>query len=806
MAAETTIDRLRTSLGSSRTLVTVGKAVLLLGLGFFVAWLILPMGDRATTTDGRDPAAARRSGSDGMWTCSMHPQIQQPRPGKCPICAMDLIPVGGGPGMTDLRQIEISPAARQLMNIQVRPAERRFVTNQVRMVGKVEFDETRLRRIAARMPGRIDRLYVDYTGIEVRQGDHLVYLYSPELYSAQQELIQALRSRQQRGEEPGRRTLPGIDLVDSSREKLRLLGVTDEQIREIEEQEQPTSHLTIYAPIGGVVIEKQKQEGDYIQTGDQIYTVADLSQVWVQLDAYESDLVWLRYGQEVSFTTEAYPAEKFTGRIAFISPVLDDRTRTVNVRVNVSNPDRKLKPNMFVRGIAEARIAGGGRVIDAKLAGKWISPMHPEIVKEEPGNCDICGMPLVRAETLGYVSTEDLLTEPPLVIPASAVLWTGTRAVIYVEVPETEQPTFEGREIVLGPRAGDFYLVRNGLEAGEHVVTQGSFKIDSALQIQARPSMMTPEGGGGGGHQHDHGSPTSPGETPPQASTGNAQPEFYAQLEKVEEAFQAVEQAVEASQLQEAREGFQRLHQAIAQVDAELAQGQPAILWRELGMLLSNHAAVGMDAAELPRAQSVIQEASRTMDRLHEEIIQPHQAHSQHAEHDGQVARRLEVSPQFERQMAGLLQHYFNLQSALAGDDPAMAKQVIGQLLSASEQVDDQDLSPRVREAWQRERNNLQSILATMDSQTEMQEIRLTFSQLSGEMEAIVHRFGAGSAGPVYRIHCPMAFGNQGAWWLQPSDEEVRNPYYGARMLKCHDRLEKIASRDANLTLEPVNE
>jgi len=804
MGNETTINRLSTAIRTKRGWVTAAKAVFLLGIGFLLAWVILPGGDRPLAPTGHP--ADHRTDVNGMWTCSMHPQIQQPRPGKCPICAMDLIPVGGGPAMVDLRQIEISPAARQLMNIQVRPVERRYVTTQVRMVGKVEFDETRLRRIAARIPGRIDRLYVDYTGIEVRQGDHLVHLYSPELYSAQQELIQALRSQRQRDEQPTRRTLPGIDLVDSAREKMRLLGVTDEQIREIEDQEQPTSHLTIYAPIGGVVIEKQKQEGDYIQTGDQIYTLADLSQVWVQLDAYESDLIWLRYGQEVSFTTEAYPAEKFTGRIAFISPVLDDRTRTVTIRVNVANPELKLKPNMFVRGIAEAEIASGGRVIDADLAGKWISPMHPEIVKDQPGDCDICGMPLVRAETLGYVSTEDLLTEPPLVIPASAVLWTGTRAIVYVEVPDTDQPTFEGREIVLGPRAGDFYLVRNGLAAGEHVVTQGNFKIDSALQIQARPSMMTPEGGGGGGHQHDHGGPASPGEASPQPVVGHAPPEFYAQLEEVETAFQVVEQAVAASQLQEARQGFQRFDEALSKVDAELAHGQPATLWKELRMLLSNHAAIGMDAVDMQKVQAVAEQAGRTMDRLHEQIIQPHLAHAEHAEHEGKVAQRLEVPPQFSQQLATLLRHYFALQTALAGDDLASAKQAIDEFLSATEQVSEQELPPKVSEAWQRERNNLQLILRKMADQTEIQEVRLTFSQLSGEVEAIVHRFGAGPAGPIYRIHCPMAFGNQGAWWLQSSDEEVRNPYYGARMLKCHDRLEKIASRSHDLTAESVNE
>ncbi len=194
--------------------------------------------------------------------------------------------------------------------------------------------------------------------------------------------------------------------MDSAREKLRLLGLTEEQIAQIETQEKPTDHVTIYAPLGGIVIDKLKQEGERVGLGERIYTIADLNQVWVHLDAYESDLAWVRYGQEVTLSTEAYPGTEFKGRIAFIQPVLNDRTRTVKVRVNVPNPDGKLKPDMFVHAVVRPMVASAGRVLDPSLAGKWISPMHPEIVKDEPGNCDVCGMPLVRAETLGYVAAD----------------------------------------------------------------------------------------------------------------------------------------------------------------------------------------------------------------------------------------------------------------------------------------------------------------------------------------------------------------------------------------------------------------
>jgi Cu(I)/Ag(I) efflux system membrane fusion protein len=265
--------------------------------------------------------------------------------------------------------------------------------------------------------------------------------------------------------------------------------------------------MTIYSPMSGIVVHKNALEGKYVETGTRIYTIADLSRVWALVDAYESDLQWIRYGQEIEFTTESYPGETFKGIIAFIDPLLDPKTRTVKIRVNIENPDGKLKPEMFVRAILKSKLATKGKIIDPDLVGKWISPMHPEIVKDHPGKCDVCGMPLVRAESLGYVNAKDVNKKPPVVVPASAPLITGKRAIVYVQV--AGQPgTFEGREVELGPRAGDYYLVRSGLSEGERVVVNGNFKIDSAIQIKAGPSMMNPEGGGTvPGHRHDHDQP-----------------------------------------------------------------------------------------------------------------------------------------------------------------------------------------------------------------------------------------------------------------------------------------------------------
>jgi len=423
------------------------------------------------------------------WYCSMDPEIIRDKPGKCPKCGMDLIPMpldlaaSIGP-----RVLVVSEEAAKLMEIETTTVERKFVTTEIRMVGKIDYDETRVKNITAWVPGRsrIERLFIDFTGITVKKGEHMVDLYSPELISAQAELL-----------------LSSTKLL--AREKLRLLGLTAEQIEQIEKTGKPVDYLTIYAPIGGVVIHKNATEGMYITEGTKLYTIADLSRLWVKLDAYESDLPWLQYGQEVEFATEAYPGEVFKGRITFIDPILNDKTRTVKVRVNVDNINDRLKPDMFVRAVVRSQGAHSGKVMAPEMAGKWICPMHPSIVKDGAAACDICGMDLQTTESLGYV-VADTSGEPPLVIPASAPLITGKRAVVYVQLPDMDKPTFEGREVVLGPRAGDYYIVKSGLAEGEIVVTNGNFKIDSALQIQAKPSMMNPEGEkaptGHPGHSH----------------------------------------------------------------------------------------------------------------------------------------------------------------------------------------------------------------------------------------------------------------------------------------------------------------
>lgn len=456
-------------------------------IGLLIAFLF--SGGEPTTPQSE---TASHKDEPTLWTCSMHPQIQKTEPGKCPICGMDLIPVENHGDMNEApRQLSMSEAAKQLASIQTVAVKRQFVEKTIRLVGKVEYDETRLKYLTAWFPGRIDHLFVNFTGTSVKQGDHLADIYSPEIISDQESLLQAKQALNASGSSTNQAVNQNKQaMYERTRERLRLLGLMEMQIQEIEDRGAPSDHITFYSPIDGVVIHKNALEGDYIQTGTRIYSIADLTHVWVMMEAFESDLQWIRYGQDIVFTTVAYPGEIFHGRISFIAPFLDETTRTVQVRVNVENPQGKLKPEMFVNASLSAKASEAGQVVDSQMAGKWICYMHPEVVRDGPGNCDLCNMPLVPAESLGYASADT--SEAPLLVPASAPLFTGKRAVVYVAVPNQDRPTFEGREVVLGPRMDNYYIVYSGLQEGEEVVVNGAFKIDSSLQIQAKPSMMAP--------------------------------------------------------------------------------------------------------------------------------------------------------------------------------------------------------------------------------------------------------------------------------------------------------------------------
>ncbi len=377
------------------------------------------------------------------WTCSMHPQIRMNKPGQCPICGMELVPTDAGAEDEkhgpSAPQVTLSPTARALARIATSKVIRTEPRTEVRLLGRVDYDETRLRMVTPWTDGRIDRLKVRVTGSKVRKGQVVAMLYSPEVYAAMRDLVVAAKQ----ADKLSKGMHGSIDLaaaaVGAAREKLRLLGVSDAEIRSIEKTRKSPKQVPIRSSFSGTVLDRNVEEGDYVKAGTALYHIADLSRVWVQIDAYESDLPHLKRDQTVLVEIESLPGETFTGTIAFIDPIIDAQTRTARVRVEVANEDRQLLPGMFAQAVIEADI--------------------------------------------GDKSSH-------LVIPVSAALFTGRRSVVYVEVPG-DHGSYELREVRLGPRAGPVFPVLAGLSEGERVVSEGAFVLDADLQLDGGRSMMT---------------------------------------------------------------------------------------------------------------------------------------------------------------------------------------------------------------------------------------------------------------------------------------------------------------------------
>lgn len=403
--------------------------------GLFLGWLIFGGSHNhdAHNGHGHDHDHAHSHGEAGngsaaaaetVWTCSMHPAIREEGPGLCPICAMDLTPASADDG-GDF-ELSMSEAAVHLAGIRTTEVVSAQPVRELSLPGRVVPDERRLHRVSAHFPGRLTYLRTAETGMQITRGELLARVYAPELVSAQQELLEAQRLAAQHPE-----------LLRAARARLLQWELSEAQIDAILEGGSVRQELEIFAPVSGVLMRRNVEQGAYVAQGTVLMEVADLSQVWLRFEAWEEDLPWIQTGTEISWHRRGRAGELNGAVVEFIDPMVDERTRTAGLRASVSNRDAQLRPGELVQ--ATARIT---------------------------------------------------LPQTQLMVPASAVLWTGPRSVVFVEDTEAETPRFESREVTLGQRAGDYFVIEDGLEAGERVVFSGAFKLDSAFQLADRFSMM----------------------------------------------------------------------------------------------------------------------------------------------------------------------------------------------------------------------------------------------------------------------------------------------------------------------------
>ncbi len=400
--------------------------------GFFAGWLIFH-----SSQSVKNAAQSTEAVQSSIWTCSMHPHIRMTEPGKCPICGMELIPLGeGSAALVDPESIHLSKEEAQLANVLTSVVKKQMAVKDVRLYGKVQADERLFQSQVAHFPGRIEKLFVNFTGESVKKGQVLAEIYSSELITAQMELLETVKTKQLQPQ-----------LYEAAREKLRQLKLTDEQIGKIEQSGVIINNFEVVSNTAGTVTARRVNSGDHVSQGTVLFEIADLSKVWIMFDAYESDLQFLHINAKISFSIQAMPGIDFKGIIVFIDPVIDPVTRVAKVRVETGNQSGKLKPEMFATGTVTSLLEG---------------------------------------------------YDNSLIIPKSAVLWTGKRSIVYVKQPLMDEPVFKVREIGLGPMLGESYVVTDGLSEGEEIVTSGTFSVDAAAQLAGKPSMMngtkTPEG------------------------------------------------------------------------------------------------------------------------------------------------------------------------------------------------------------------------------------------------------------------------------------------------------------------------
>lgn len=469
-----------------------------------------------------------------VWTCSMHPQIRQNEPGSCPICGMDLIPLedDNGEGI-DPMAITMSPTAMQLANVLTAIVGSESAMKTIRLNGKVQEDERLIFSQTTHFPGRIEKLAVNFTGEYVSKGSVIASLYSPQLVTAQEELFEAYKIRESQP-----------NLYRAAREKLKNWKLSETQIDQIISTGKTQDQFPVLADQSGYVTNKKVNLGDYVNRGQTLYEIANLSRVWVQFDVYESDLSWINKGDPIQFNISSLPGQTFKGKIDYIDPVINPKTRVTKARVVVQNNDRILKPEMFASGEVKAQL---GKTVDQ------------------------------------------------LIVPKSAVMWTGKRSVVYVKLSSDQGLHFKMREVTLGPSLGDAYIIEKGLEPGEEIAVNGTFSIDAAAQLAGKPSMMSPEGGAAmTGHDHS-GMSQGSSQTNNQMNmlqvnesevTYDSDPEFKEQLQAVFSAYLPVKDALIESDVNTAARKAEKLQKAINEVDMKLVKDEAHMEWmKDLSIL-----------------------------------------------------------------------------------------------------------------------------------------------------------------------------------------------------------------------------
>ncbi len=469
-----------------------------------------------------------------LWSCSMHPQIKMEKPGNCPICGMELIPLDKSKDSDEKitsNEIVLSEEAIQLANIQSSKVVRSNAKKEIRLLGAIKSDERRLYSQVSHIPGRIERLYINFTGEKVRMGQKIIRLYSPELISAQKELFEAMKSKD---------IYP--QLFKASKNKLKLWKLTDKQIDAIIKSGKVQEQIDILSDYSGYVMKRNVELGDHVMEGMKLFDIANIDKIWVMFDVYEADISWIHKGDWANFTVQAVPGKEFKGKVTYIDPFVTQKTRVAKVRVEVNNKNHKLLPEMFVNGIIKANMKD---------------------------------------------------TKDALIIPKSAVLWTGKRAVVYVKVPHKNTISFVYREVILGSDLGEFYIVEKGLKDGEEVATNGVFRIDASAQLLGQRSMMNPEGGkvSTGGHTGmEMGDDDKNDENIKKGDEDDMSgmimidntkidPKFKKQLGNVVDSYIILKDALTQSNAVKAQSQTVQLKQIISEVDMLLLLGDAHIVW-----------------------------------------------------------------------------------------------------------------------------------------------------------------------------------------------------------------------------------